>query len=119
MQSTTAVCLTSRSIQLRHGGVFMSLASILLKSQLELVALLVVVVVVVVVFDVGLSTSAAKLACWLIRSARDNERKKLARNRIGRPRKGANIITGSGDFKITKHFGDLTSGGLAMTSIIS
>lgn len=116
MQSTTAVCLTSRSIQLRHGGVFMSLASILLKSPLELVALLVVVVIVV---DDGLSTSAAKLACWLIRSARDNERKKLARNRIGRPRKGANIITGSGDFKITKHFGDLTSGGLAMTSIIS
>ena len=96
----------------------MSLASILLKSPLELVAPF-AVVVVVVVFDVGLSTSAAKLACWLIRSARDNERKKLARNRIGRPRKGANIITGSGDFKITKHFGGLTSGGLAMTSIIS
>ncbi len=108
MQSTTAVCLTSRSIQLRHGGVFMSLASILLKSALELVALFVVVVVVAVV---GLGKPSAKLACWLRRSARDTERKKLARIRIGRPRKGANIITGSDDFKITKHFVGLTSGG--------
>lgn len=110
MQSTTAVCLTSRSIQLRHGGVLMSLASILLKSALELVALVVAV---------GFSESAAKLADWLRRSARDKERKKLARIRICRPRKGANIITGSSGFKITKHFGGLTSGGSAMASIIS
>lgn len=119
MQSTTAVCLTSRSIQLRHGSVFMALASILLKSALELVALFVVVVVFAVVVVVGFGKPAAKLACWLRRSARDKERKKLASFLIGRPRKGANIITGSSDFKITKHFTGLTSGGLAMASIIS
>lgn len=97
----------------------MSLASILLKSAVELVALLVVVVVVLVVVAVWFGKPAAKLACWQRRSARDNERKKFARIRIGRPRKGANIITGSSDFKITKHFAGLTSGCLALASIIS
>lgn len=116
MHSTTAVCLTLRSIQLRQGGVFMSLASILLKSVIELVALFAVELVVVAVW---FGKPAAKLACWLRRSARDKVRKKLAGIRIGRPRNGANIITGSSDFKITKHFAGLTSGGLAGASIIS
>ena len=51
----------------------MSLASILLKLAVELVALFVVVPAVVAVW---FGRPAAKLACWQRRSARDNERKK-------------------------------------------
>ena len=39
-----------------------------------------------------------------------NALNKLARVRISRPTKGANIITGSCDFKITEHLSGLTSG---------
>lgn len=102
MQRTTAVCLTSLSIQLRQGGVFMSLASIVLKSAAVLangagdeVELL-----------LGLP---AAMALGALSSSRDSAVNKYAGVRIWRPIKGTNIITGSSGFKITAHYQGLTS----------
>ena len=111
MQRTTAVCLTSLSIQLRQGGVFMSLASIVLKSAAVLangagdeVELL-----------LGLPAAMARGA---LSSSRDSAVNKYARVRIWRPIKGANIITGSSGFKITAHYLGLTSAWRPMPGII-
>ena len=112
MQRTTAVCLTSLSIQLRHGGVFMSLASIVLKFA----AVLATGAGDEVELLLGLPVA---MALGALSSSRDSAVNKYARVRIWIPTKGANIITGSSDFKITKHFAGLTSGCLALASIIS
>ncbi len=111
MQRTTAVCLTSLSIQLRQGGVFMSLASIVLKFA--------AVLATGAGDEVGLLLGLpAAMVLGALSSSRDSAVNKYADVRIWRPINGTNIITGSSGFKITAHYLGLTSAWRPMPGII-